>query len=305
MTELYDMTLQQAYDARAATVQATPTIDTYSPQSGALFFNIPLEIRDQIYNEVFGDQARDLTYEDLTIRVYREVPQIINVSSTSAIRGLPRWVLSCKQICTEALAELSRTHIFEATRRRIKLDYQSCRRGLPSTMPAPSMHNPLVFREGSFWHVVLRIGALAAPRRDYICSFGFGLEPAEYADGDPILGWLALVKICRGYGLRLSVVWERYDYNDINYLSREGKAFGFLDGAWIGVFRNINVIATYKAKGDIGGLEGMMEFAEAWIRQLLGLKEDEGSLVWEDTVNMGEDRGRATWQRRLAAGSKL
>jgi hypothetical protein len=89
---------------------------TTSPQSASPFFALPSEIRDQIYDEAFGNKIRQLSYHALGIITFVVTPEYqpeILQGLISITRGLPQWLLSCKQICSEATETFSRTRKFD------------------------------------------------------------------------------------------------------------------------------------------------------------------------------------------------
>ncbi|KAF2833761.1 hypothetical protein CC86DRAFT_14700 [Ophiobolus disseminans] len=89
----------------------------YTPVITSTLLWLPADILDQIYNHAFGHGAR----------IFRQDNYLVTASPSNlpakeaadfpkdpkSIEGLPRWLLACKQICTEAMSVFSRTRSFD------------------------------------------------------------------------------------------------------------------------------------------------------------------------------------------------
>jgi hypothetical protein len=75
------------------------------------FFGLPRELRDQIYECVFGTNTIALLHDGMRVIATNSLP-LVPATVQEAKNGLPRWLLSNRQMCDEALETLGRTRIF-------------------------------------------------------------------------------------------------------------------------------------------------------------------------------------------------
>jgi hypothetical protein len=81
------------------------------------FLSLPGEIRDCVYEYAFGDKPRRFrhgVYEIMAFKQHAGVQSTARSNYNEYIRGLPRWLIVCEQILTDAIEVLTRTRFFEA-----------------------------------------------------------------------------------------------------------------------------------------------------------------------------------------------
>ena len=86
---------------------ATPA----NSEKQATFFGLPRELRDQIYECVFGTNTIALLHDGMRVIATDNLP-LVPAEVQNATNGLHHWLLSNKQMRDEALETLGRTRIF-------------------------------------------------------------------------------------------------------------------------------------------------------------------------------------------------
>ena len=135
----FEQPLQVAKRARRAAKRRGPLDLATIPQSQSSLLCLPREVRDQIYVDAFGSATMNLRHRDLELEVLNNRCTYADKEiACTGLHGLPHWVQTCKQMCTEALETVSRTRTFRITGKVSKA--RSATLG--------SCANSLVFRRG-------------------------------------------------------------------------------------------------------------------------------------------------------------
>jgi hypothetical protein len=130
----YTLTANHGFD-----ISTPHPAEAWSPtsQSQSLFFCVlPKEIRDRIYEHVFGTEPRNFHLGDVLITAPPDLTE-----HERSIRGLDIWLRTSKAICAEAIATLCRTRYFTP---------HCC------GQPISPILNSLVFHENSIRNVALK-----------------------------------------------------------------------------------------------------------------------------------------------------
>jgi hypothetical protein len=126
------------------------------------FFSLPLEIRNSIYEYALGDESRTLSHNgDLVVAVPQFPPRVLSREDREAIfSGLPAWILTCKELCAEAVDVFIRTRAYESISPHSIVND----RGLPVAQPDAKQTiwdllksmNPLIFKADGIQIIALR-----------------------------------------------------------------------------------------------------------------------------------------------------
>lgn len=83
-----------------------------------LFFDLPLEVRDEIYAHALGSEAIEFTHN--TIRIEAILPdqahRYADYSTSFLNLGLPTWLLTNRRFLSEGLKTIERTRVFQLAR---------------------------------------------------------------------------------------------------------------------------------------------------------------------------------------------
>ncbi|KAH7094557.1 hypothetical protein FB567DRAFT_585924 [Paraphoma chrysanthemicola] len=258
-----------------------------SDQNHAAFFNLPLEIRDQIYREAFGEDTRTFRYGDTPIEAHISVPLQDCLNMDSSVHGLPRWLSTCKQICTDGIDAFLRTRYFmyggyygdwygDTT--------YSFRDTKSVQVTQPVQHwNPLIFRSGSLINVA-------------ICDDTVNRQ------------FLSLIQECSAPKICLELVWDTSHFVDRILLVPESLCdiitrFDCLDDDWNDSCRKVKITLILSIKGS-ESLEKIKVIAEKCGSRLLGPGSDEDKLVWIDETKC-EDKASFKLRRSLVMERKI
>lgn len=82
---------------------------------------LPLELRETIYQYAWGPNQIEFRISNQPYCCIAARHRATHIHNKALHRGLPTWLRVCKQVCHEALAVLSRTHVFGAIKGIIML----------------------------------------------------------------------------------------------------------------------------------------------------------------------------------------
>jgi hypothetical protein len=82
-------------------------------QTQSKFLELPLEVRDRIYAAIIGPLSMRFRWKETMIFCKPSLQYTCTAAQPwGSSRGLPLWLLTCKQILAEALDHIARTHAF-------------------------------------------------------------------------------------------------------------------------------------------------------------------------------------------------
>jgi hypothetical protein len=270
-----------------------------NPQSDALLFGLPEEIRDQIYSYAFTHEAREFTCGDFYVQADEDLQyEACFNDDSSTLRGLPGWLLGCKQLCTEALAVFGRTRHFAHTEWT-----RTTSQGGPDTH-APRITNSLIFHSGSMTNIVIRSALYPTLRyRNRTLLLITTRAP------NPMVDWLDMVKICRGREICLDLVWDWRWHGDSGNGTPQGledktKVFRAPDDSWNGAFRKVRVILIYHPRTG-HGVSKLMKEAETCASRLVDGEVARSTMSWKEELELPSEGSHAKWHRCLVVQRKV
>ncbi|KAF2035599.1 hypothetical protein EK21DRAFT_84636 [Setomelanomma holmii] len=286
------------------------SLGTFDPQSSAPFFKLPQEIRDQIYEEAYRNDPRSFSHQDFRIQAYQEEHGSSGQQGRKTQNGLPRWILVCKKICTEAMTLFLQTRTFKYMGwvGQIRLDL---RKGNFYHDRPTTTRNPLVFHRASVHKIVLA-GLEVPPKACRIGMPGAGTLVGRMFGATPerscLNNWLSLMETCTTQNLSAELVWDRRWHNSfmnaaISWIEEEAQIFDVLDDGWNGKCRKAKITIVYHSKTG-NGVEKMIELAAACSSRLLGLTPGHTRGVWADVVVESSLRNHPIWRRAFSTERK-
>jgi hypothetical protein len=282
------------------------------------FLSWPGEIRDCVYEYALGDKPRRFrhgVYEIMAFMQHAGAQSTARSNYNEYIRGLPRWLIVCEQILTEAIEVFSRTRFFEAIPGALPpgaSPWFDSPTKVPGASKIPQVSraspiNPLLINCHGLRNIII------APVR---CSYFSSGPPhptlfqiVRRREG-PTTAFLDLVERLGNRNLCLELHWDRWwscKEAAIRWNQRDEDVLDVLGAEWIGRFRQVGIsMAYYTKKGD--GLQGMMEYAETCARRLVGGEQETVTVVWKDEQLQIISRPTgdiAFWTRRLVLQRKI
>ena len=253
------------------------TEDVVQPvsQSHSLFFRLPREIRDEIYERALGTTSTTLKHGDLTVVVTPTAPTALttsrNLATTDTI-GLPAWFLISKQVCSEALGVFGNTRFFVA-KEYFKRDERF------SHWPRPrTFLNPLVFNA----NVVLKIA----------CSTPFPFEATVHRANREFRNALTRLKV---EDLCLQTTWIRANERSVWALLGSSGITDLEEWSsfWSGKFKEVELRLMVDCHNAPRVLEKASKLAEVHATRLVGV----GGTVdtWSSGVETADGSSYNTW----------
>ncbi|KAH7084895.1 hypothetical protein BKA63DRAFT_484911 [Paraphoma chrysanthemicola] len=239
-----------------AATAASQKVATAVPQPQSSFFSLAREIRDDIYEYAFGREIISFNYHSLNIGASTK-----NSSDAIAYPGLPRWLLTCRAICSEALETFFRTRYFSPRYRREKR----------STTP-----NSLLLHKDSIRNIKVE------------CPYSPYLLEADYIDPTHEAPFRMFLQATQPYlapELVLFIVWARYgqDWS----VARELAMFENWPKRLRGMFRRVEIDVLVRREEDNEQCLKRMQNAEEFARKLIGGGDEGVRSSWGETKDLG------------------
>jgi hypothetical protein len=252
-----------------------------------LLLDLPLELRDEVYKYAFGYAPRAfVAREDIT--VYGLASDSIDayhayIRYPETVKGLPIWILGCKQILNEAmdLFRRSRTYVVEASDRYPSI-YLSA---YGEALPVPHLNTLSYGGKGNINSLTFQPGSKMWPLVGYYeTDIASVFSKAKDLDSE------LLDQVHRGLDRDacLQLKWEypcvrwhgSLGSNNVDWLEAEKEILCCFDAKWNGRFRKVSVAIKYPEthKTMIGR---MVELAEKFSQRLVGgTQEAELKFYW-------------------------
>jgi hypothetical protein len=162
-----------------------------SSNTGSALLRLPREIRDHIYSLALGTDTLLFRHDDLTLegvsniygRLYR---------NAEGLEGLPQWLQTNKQICSEALQIIAQTYRFEIQIQHVIY--------LDRLIQLPAPPNPLVLNRDVLRHIAVQ------PQINH--GNGKDILNIQRSRGDQTLYFVALLKQLQVQDLCLELKWQ-------------------------------------------------------------------------------------------------
>jgi hypothetical protein len=252
------------------------------PNVYSALLDLPRETRDRIYDLALGSDYIYLWHRGILIAIADNVSLRIDDShrkNQSMVRGLPIWMRSSKQICSEALDVIARTRTFRTERWMWKV----------ARSPAMPL-NKLVFYQGGLQNILIR------PR----FFIEFDHEPGDsYALRedyfDPTEAFMILARRLGTANMCLELDWainwdSRYTYRpEDDWLRGERDALTEpWDATWYGRFRSTKIVVAnvcYPPTKEL--LLKMLQLAGEYAKKLVG---DGGRIIEQQPTTDNDPR---------------
>lgn len=285
-----DLQEPQVKHARANSKPPGPIDLAYEPQDMCAFLRLPRELRDQIYEDAFGEIDIGL--------VHQGVEYFISdldywARECSSRNGLPQWVRTCKQMTEEAIEVLTRTCSFRPLFPRIHR--------LSS--------NPLVFRPGNVRSIIIE------PDPDVVLGKAVNPLSVRALRGDPSGGSLTSLEHLQIKEGQLHIIWSRWWHQpgvwpDAHWYAPEwlvnepGMWTEDWTDYWAGRFRKVSIAVVVHTDPDVGDVStNLVRLAETLAKRLVG---PGGTPAWKIsyTNEFSETDGISYWTRCVTVERK-
>ncbi|KAF1849766.1 uncharacterized protein K460DRAFT_399878 [Cucurbitaria berberidis CBS 394.84] len=210
----------------------------------SLFFCLPRELRDQIYEYALDTAPKTFKYDGLTLLATAGFPNTAEVDTN----GLSPWIRTNKQMCAEAIEVFGRLRTFMAIEyegRNLRFDHWPRRQR--------AILNPLVINQ-----IVIKNITVAR---------GFSQLPG----GSRATGvLLRLLRSWQSNDLCLETKWMRQPLDPGWKNNGESDVFEEWNSFWNGRFRSVKIYIHYVTSTRNAAKQKMLELAEACARRLVG-----------------------------------
>ena len=246
-------------------------------QSPFHFFQLPREVRDNIYEFAFGNDEHQFNYRGLKIAATTTNP---NTHST-CLQGLPEWILASRSTCTEAIETFHRTRAFSPRTREF---------GKTDAVPNALVLHSNAIRNIELCYVSCAYVRLGDARHDVPPRMFLAyLQPFLASDLNLKLDWSES---------RCHFCGNRGEYNSVSEHVQNYENWG---RTWVGCFKQV-VIDLTTCQMSAQGLEDLRMRFEARSKRLVGCAETDeegggvqvrwGTEVWSvDATPRASSRG--------------
>ncbi|KAH7094542.1 hypothetical protein FB567DRAFT_510442 [Paraphoma chrysanthemicola] len=239
-----------------AVTAASQKVAIAVPQPQSPFFRLARETRDDIYEYAFGHETISFNYRSLNIGASTK-----NSNEAIAYPGLPRWLLTCHAICSEAVEAFFRTRYFSPRYRRAKHSTTS---------------NSLFLNKDSIRNIKVE------------CPYSPFLLEADDIDETheaPFRMFLQTMQPYLAPKLVLVIVWARYgqDWS----VARERAMFENWPKRLRGTFRKVEIDVLVRREEDDEQCLKRMQNAEEFARNLIGGGEEDIRVSWGEKKDLG------------------
>lgn len=224
-----------------------PSEATHHPQSGSPLLQLPRELRDKIYDYLFGNPARQFFHRDIAISA------ITDTSHYSwPILGLPHWLLTCRQISTEAMDLFARTRTFEYTDLCTGMCVTfECDCDFMYIGKQPVAQSLVFSNDRSVQRIALR------PTMALNSMVPLQFRRAHIPE---TTAFLQVVSDLDAHDLQLKMEWDRAWHGPYSgyrlertreWVRDEERVFDFLESDWDGRMRRVEIVLVYHEKSTL------------------------------------------------------
>jgi hypothetical protein len=254
------------------------------PTVYSALLDLSQKIRDRIYDLALGSDYIYLWHRGILIAIadsasLRIEDPNIYLKNWTPVRGLPIWMRSSKQICSEALDVIARTRTFRA------------KRWMWEVARSPAMPlNKLVFYQDGLQNILIRPRFL----NEFDHELGDSYAIRENYD-DPTDAFMILARRLGTANMCLELDWainwdSRYTYRpEDDWLRGERDALTEpWDATWYGRFRSTKIVVAnvcYPPTKEL--LLKMLQLAEEYAKKLVG---DGGRIIEQQPTTDNDPR---------------
>ncbi|KAH4204942.1 hypothetical protein HBI24_152470 [Parastagonospora nodorum] len=251
-------------------------------------FKLPTEIRNEIYAHAFGKSTTRYRLTLGEIRLYMSHADYKDdIATCKTLHGFPSWLLTCKQIKTEAMDLFVRTLTFRTPSWR------------HNTTPS-TMHNTMVHEHGGLRNIRSVQAALSGRLRSYSSIRSGTLRRARLRASLPFVQPLMLHAGC------LELVWNLWTSAEL-FAQESDACAKHWDASWDTRFRRVLIRVKFPAERDAADGESR-EAVEVAVKCATRLVGDGGVLTVGKAcaipmiASLGE---RLLWARAVVVERKI